>query len=87
MGKIQKEGKWILHELSELAIQNCLTICTSLFSRYEKKFLYQIITGDEKQIYYDNFKKSWVPGHSLTSKCNTHGSFIAGFVMGYESRI
>jgi len=43
--------------LSELVIQNCLTIyCTLLLSRHKKKqFLYQIVTG-EKWIYYNNPK-------------------------------
>jgi len=62
MGKIQKEGKWVSRELSELPIQYRLIICTSLLSRHKKQFLYKIITGDEKWIYYDNpkRKKSWV---------------------------
>jgi len=34
--KIQKEGKWVPHELFKLAIQN-LTICTSLLSCHKKK--------------------------------------------------
>jgi len=35
--------------LSELAIQNRLTICTSLTSlRKRKQFLYQIVIDDEK---------------------------------------
>jgi len=36
------------HKLSELAIQNCLTIYTSLLSHKKKKFLYQIVNGNEK---------------------------------------
>jgi len=51
--RFKKKGKWIPHELSELAIQNRLIIA---FSRHKKKqFLYQIVTGDEKWTYYDNF--------------------------------
>jgi len=31
MGKVQKKGKWISHELSKLTTQNCcLTVCTLL---------------------------------------------------------
>jgi len=56
--------------LSELAIQNRLTICTSLLSRHKKKkFLYQIVTNDEKWIYYDNSKRkksSIGPGQSTS---------------------
>jgi len=55
--KIQKKGQWIPHESSELAIQNYNT-CLSLFSRHKKKqFLYQVVTGIEKWIYYDNSKR------------------------------
>jgi len=58
IGKIQKEDKWISHELSELAGQNRLIICTSLlFCHKKKQFLYQIVTNDEKWIYYDNPKR------------------------------
>jgi len=32
MRKITKEGKWVPHELSKLAIQNCLIICISFTS-------------------------------------------------------
>jgi len=60
MGKIRKDGKLVPHELSELAIQNCLTMhltCTLLFSRHKKKqFLYPIVSGDENWIYYNNSK-------------------------------
>jgi len=34
--KIPKGDTWIPYKLSELAIQNCLTICTSLLSRHKK---------------------------------------------------
>jgi len=34
--KIQKEDKWIPHELFELAIHNHLSICTSLLSCHKK---------------------------------------------------
>ncbi|EZA59006.1 Diuretic hormone class [Ooceraea biroi] len=37
MGKIQKEGKWVRHELSESAIANRLNICISLIARQKKK--------------------------------------------------
>jgi len=59
--------------LSELIIRNRLTICTSFLSRQKKQFLYQIVTGDKKWIYYDNPKKSWIwgPGQSSTSILKT----------------
>jgi len=40
MGKIQKEDKWIPHELSELAIQNRLIIRISLLFRHKKKIVF-----------------------------------------------
>lgn len=79
MGKIQKEGKWIPHELSPTAMSNRLSIAVSLLSKQKKKsFLWRIVTGDEKWIHYDNpkRKKSWVnPGQASTSqpKRNIHG--------------
>jgi len=48
----------VSRKLSELAIQNRLTICASLLFRHKKKqFLYQIVTGDKKWIYYNNYKR------------------------------
>lgn len=79
MGKIQKEGKWLPHELTENAISSRFNIAVSLLARQKKKsFLWRIVTGDEKWIYYDNpkRKKSWVsPGEPSTStpKRNIHG--------------
>ena len=49
MGKIQKEEKWLPHELSESAISNRFNIAISLFARQKRKsFLWPIVTGDEK---------------------------------------
>lgn len=71
MGKIQKAGKWVPHELSERSIGQRLNTCVSLLARQQKKdFLWKIVTGDEKWVYYDNprRKKSWVdPGQPATS--------------------
>ena len=55
LGKIQKAGKWVPHKLSEVNIAQRLSLCVSLASRQKKKsFLWKIITGDEKWLYYDN---------------------------------
>uniref|UniRef100_A0A1I7XV51 Mariner Mos1 transposase n=1 Tax=Heterorhabditis bacteriophora TaxID=37862 RepID=A0A1I7XV51_HETBA len=71
MEKIRKLGKWAPHELSEDNIGRRLNICISLFARQCKKnFLWEIVTGDEKWIMYDNPKRthSWVdPGQPTTS--------------------
>jgi len=71
MGKIQKEGKWVPHELTERQQENRKTICEMHLKRYKRKsFLHRIVTGDEKWIYFENpkRKKSWVsPGQPSTS--------------------
>lgn len=78
MGKIQKEGKWVPHKLSERDIERRFSTCEMLYQRYKRKsFLHRIVTGDEKWIYYENpkRKKSWVdPGQPSTSqpKRNIH---------------
>lgn len=71
MGKIQKEGKWVPHELTERQQENRKTISEMLLARYHRKsFLHRIVTGDEKWIFFENpnCKKSWVsPGQPSTS--------------------
>jgi len=79
MGKIQKMGKWVPHELNERQQENRRTTCEMLLARYKRKsFLHRIVTGDEKWIYFENPKrsKSWVsPGEPSTSsaKPNRYG--------------
>jgi len=71
MGKIQKVGKWMPHELNERQQENRKTTCEMLLAKYKRKsFLHRIVTGDEKWIYFENpkCKKSWVdPGAPSTS--------------------
>jgi len=71
MGKVQKEGRWVPHELSKNNKNERHDTAPTLLSKFRKKdFLHKIITGDEKWIPYDNPKcrKAWVdPGQSLTS--------------------
>jgi len=66
MRKIQKEGRWVAHELSEDNKNRWRDTALTLLSKFRKKdFLHEIITGDEKWILYDNPKrrKSWIdPG-------------------------
>ncbi len=55
LGKVLKVGKWVPHKLSEINISQRLSICVSLLSRQKlKSFLWKIVTGDEKWLYYDN---------------------------------
>jgi len=71
MGKIQKCGKWVPHELTERQMENRKVTCEMLLQRYKRKsFLHRIVTSDEKWIYLENpkRKKSWVsPGEASTS--------------------
>ena len=62
MGKIQKMGKWVPHTLSEGNKLQRLNTCVSLIAKFERKdFLWKLVTGDEKWIYFDNpdNRKSW----------------------------
>lgn len=82
MGKIQKEGRWVPHELTERQQENRRTMCELLLERQQRKsFMHRIITGDEKWIYFDNpkRKRSWTdPGKApkLTPKPNIHGKKV-----------
>ena len=79
LGKIQKEGKWVPHDLSEKNLTSRLTTCLSLLNRHKQKsFLHRIVTGDEKWIYFSNpnRKRSWLnPGEPSKPhpKQNIHG--------------
>ena len=58
MGKILKEGKWVPHALSEKNKNDRLEKCLNLYNKqHRKSFLWKIVTGDEKWIFYDNPKK------------------------------
>jgi [histone H3]-lysine36 N-dimethyltransferase SETMAR len=51
-------GKWVPHKLSEVNKNHRLNTCISLLARQKRKsFLYQIVTGDESWVYYDNTKQ------------------------------
>jgi len=71
MGKLQKMGKWVSHELNERQQENLKTICEMLLARYKRRsFLHWIVTGNEKWIYFENLKRkrSWV-----TARPNRYG--------------
>ena len=71
MGKIQKTGRWVPHELDGRQMERRKNTCEILLARYKRKsFLHRIVSGDEKWIYFENpkRKKSWVdPGAPSTS--------------------
>jgi len=82
MGKVQKEDRWIPHELSEDNKNQRRDTALTLLSKFRQKyFLQNIITGDEKWILYDNprHRKSWIdPGEpsTSTSKPNIHAKKV-----------
>jgi len=82
MGKVQKEGRWVPHELSEDNKNRWRnTVLTLLLKVRKKDFLHKIITGDEKWILYDNPKhrKLWVNPDQLstsTPKPNIHAKKV-----------
>jgi len=74
MGKIQKIGKWVPHELNDRQMERRQNTCQILLARQKRKSfigcLHRIVTGDEKWIYFQNpkRKKSWVdPAQPSTS--------------------
>ncbi|GFS85896.1 mariner Mos1 transposase [Trichonephila clavipes] len=69
-GKINKLGKWVPHDLSEHQMENRKVTCEMLLQRHERKsYLYRIVTGDEKWIYFENpkWKKSWLSSGEAAS--------------------
>ena len=71
MGKIQKIGKWVPHELNDRQQERRRNTSEMLLARNKgKRFLHRIITGDEKWIFFENPKRkeSWVsPGQPAAS--------------------
>lgn len=58
LGKIQKESRWVPHELTTENKNKRFDVVVSLLSRFKKKdFLYKIVTCDEKWILYGNPKR------------------------------
>lgn len=82
MGKIQKVGHWVPHALSPSNIAQRLNLSIALLARYRRKsFLWQIVTGDEKWVYYENpqRKRSWVDPEQPTKstpKPNLHSKKV-----------
>ena len=71
MGKIHRTNRWVPLELNDRQMENRKNTCEILLPWYKKKsFLHNIVTGEEKWIYFENLKsrKSWVdPGPPSTS--------------------
>ena len=63
MRKVSKLGIWVPHTLSKKNKEDCISIVTSLFSRQRHDlFLKNIITDDEKWVFYDNvqYRRWWI---------------------------
>jgi len=62
VGMIQKQGNSVPYELKPRDIERRFLTCEQLIQRQQRKgFLHQIVTGDEKWIFYDNPKKKKYP--------------------------
>ncbi|GFX85669.1 mariner Mos1 transposase [Trichonephila clavipes] len=87
MGKIIKVSRWVPHELTDRQQENQKIACKMLLAHYKRKsYLLRIVTGDEKWIYFENFKRnqSYVdpgqPSKSTTrSKCFGHKTMLCIF--------
>jgi len=52
IGKIQKIGRWVPHELNERQMERRKNTCEILLERYRRKsFLHRIVTGNEKDFF------------------------------------
>lgn len=63
LGKIQKYGSWVPHELSADNKIQRVSVCASLLSHHHSyRFLDRIVTGDEKWVLYVNIrrKRQWL---------------------------
>lgn len=82
MGKIYKVGRWVPHDLKPKDMERRKVTSEILLARQKRKgFLYRIITGDEKWIYFENPKRRKVicdPGQPVkaTPKRNIHGKKV-----------
>ncbi len=68
IGKVNRQGVWVSHELSKENRSQGTAICNSLITRQEREpFLHRIVTGDEKWVLYVNAKRKhqWLsPGQT-----------------------
>jgi histone-lysine N-methyltransferase SETMAR len=63
IGKVNRQGVWVPHQLSEDNKAQRRNICSSLITRHEREpFLHRIVTGDEKWVLYVNTtrKNQWL---------------------------
>ncbi|GFT17829.1 mariner Mos1 transposase [Trichonephila clavipes] len=59
MGKIIKVGRSVPHELTGHEQENRKFVCEMLIAGYKRKsYLYRIMTGDEKWIYFESPKRN-----------------------------
>ena len=62
MEKINKIGKWVPHNFNDGQISIAKSLAKYCFNAKRESFLYQILTGDEKWIYFESpkWRKSWL---------------------------
>ncbi|XP_070526360.1 odorant receptor Or2-like [Cardiocondyla obscurior] len=68
IGKTNRAGVWVPHNLSEENKANRSTICNLLIQRYNTEaFFDRLITGDEKWVLYENLKRKrqWLSVNEL----------------------
>lgn len=74
LGYKSKYQKWVPHQLSPDNMKNRIAVCEKLLKRYEKmSFLEQIVTVDEKWVYYKNQSRhrQCLPGQSCGTVART----------------
>lgn len=58
MGKVEKCGNWVPHELNERQQEKQKATSEILLARHERKrFFHRILMGDEEWVYFDNPKR------------------------------
>ena len=92
LGKIQKHGRWVPHELTQEQCEERVHTYLSLLSRQKRKsFLWKLPTGDEKWIHFENPKcqKHWVyPGQPRpTPKRDVFGKKLPSCIRWDEWRV
>jgi len=77
IGKINKLGKRVPRNLNERQMKNRKVTRKILLQRHERKsFMYRIVTGDEKWIYFKNPKRKY-RGFHLAKPVHKHQGQIA----------
>ena len=91
LGYVNRFDVWVPHKLSEKNLLERISACNSLFKRNENiLFLKQIVTGDEKWIFYSNVGMEEIVGqvewtntsHTKGRSSSKKGDFV--YMVGLE---